>query len=142
MTPFQTTLIQKKNTKVYLILIKRFFNNKNIQLIPPFFHENEYVINFKKKAKLFNSFFAIKCSLIGNSSELPLNFHYTTKKHLNTLNLSNADIEKVSIRMIKIYSKSISKPLQLIFSQCISTGSFPLEQKKAKVVPVDKKGDK
>ena len=38
--------------------------------------------------------------------------------------------------------KSICKPLQLIFSQCIDTGSFPLEWKKANVIPVHKKGDK
>ena len=44
--------------------------------------------------------------------------------------------------MIKICGKSICKLLQLIFSQCIDTGSFPLEWKKANVVPVHKKGDK
>ena len=44
--------------------------------------------------------------------------------------------------MIKICGKSICKPLQLIFNQCIDTGSFPLGRKKANVVPVHKKGDK
>ena len=44
--------------------------------------------------------------------------------------------------MIKICGKSICKHLQLIFSQCIDTGSFPLEWKKAKLVPVHKTGDK
>ena len=36
----------------------------------------------------------------------------------------------------------ICKHLQLIFSQCIDTGSFPLECKKANLVPVHKTGDK
>ena len=44
--------------------------------------------------------------------------------------------------MRKNCGKSICKPLQLIFSQYIDTGSFPLEWKKANVVPVHKKGDK
>ena len=44
--------------------------------------------------------------------------------------------------MIKICGKSICKHRQLIFSQCIDTGSFPLEWKKAKLVPVHKTGDK
>ena len=44
--------------------------------------------------------------------------------------------------MIKICGKSICKPLQLIFSQFIDTGSFPLEWKNANAVPVHKKGDK
>ena len=153
---YKLTHIQK-NTKVYWTLLKRFFNNKKIPLIPPLLHGNEYVTDFKKKAELFNSFFAKQCSLISNSSELPLKLHYTTKKRLNTLNFSYNDIEKIiqnldsnkahghdkiSIRMIKICGKSICKPLQIIFSQCIDTGSFPLEWKKANVVPVHKKGDK
>ena len=50
--------------------------------------------------------------------------------------------DKIIIRMIKICGKSICKPLQFILSQCIDTGSFPLEWKKANVVPVYKKGDK
>ena len=44
--------------------------------------------------------------------------------------------------MRKNCGKSICKPLQLIFSQCIDTGSFPLEWKKVNVGPVHKKGDK
>ena len=44
--------------------------------------------------------------------------------------------------MIKTCRKSTCKPLELIFSQSIGTGSFLLEWKKANVVPVYKKGDK
>ena len=98
-----------------------------------------------------------QCFLISNSSELPLNLRYTTEKHLNILNFSINDIEKIiqnldpnkahghdkiSTRIIKICRKSICKPLQLIFSQCIDTGSFPLEWKKDNVAPFHKKGDK
>ena len=144
-------------------MLKRFLNNKKIPLIPPLFHGNEYVTAFKKKAEFFNSSFA-KCSLTSNSSELPLNLHFTTKKilmfrysKLIIIRYSNNNIEnimqnldpnkahghdKISIRIIKICGKSICKLLQLIFSQCIDTVSFPLEWKKANVVPVHKKGDK
>ena len=147
---FKLTHIQKKYKSLLSTLLKWFFNNKNIPLIPPLFHRNEYVTDFKKKAGLFNSFFVKQCSLISNSSELPLNLHYTSEKCLNTLNFSNNDTEKIiqnldpnkahghdkiSIRMIKICGKSICKPLQLIFSQCIGTGSFPLEWKKSQCSP-------
>ena len=44
--------------------------------------------------------------------------------------------------MIKICGKSICTPLELILNQCIKTGSFLLEWKKARVVPVYKKGKK
>ena len=43
--------------------------------------------------------------------------------------------------MITICGKSICKPLQLIFIQCIDTATFPIEWKKVSVVPVHKKGD-
>ena len=89
-------------------------------------------------------------SLINNSSKLPLHLHFTTEKCLDTDNDSNNDIAKIiqnldpnkahghvkiSICMIKICGKSIYKPLNLIFSQCIDTGSFPLEWKKSQYSP-------
>ena len=86
---------RQKNINVYWTLLKRFFNNKKTPLTPPLFHGNEYVTDFKKKAELFNSFFAKQCSLISNSSELPLNLHYVTEKRLHTLSFSNNDIEKI-----------------------------------------------
>ena len=46
---YKLTHIQK-NTKVYWTLLKRFFNNKKIPLIPPLVHGNEYVTEFKKKS--------------------------------------------------------------------------------------------
>ena len=44
--------------------------------------------------------------------------------------------------MIKICSESICKPLNLTFNQCIDPNFFPLEWKKANIVPNHKKGDK
>ena len=86
----------KKNTKTCWALLKFFSNNKKILLIPVLFYGNDYVTYFKKKAELFISFFAKQYSLISNSSELPLNLHYTTKTHLDTLNFSSNDIGKIT----------------------------------------------
>ena len=36
----------QKNTKVYWALLKKFLNNEKMRLIPPCFHENEYVTDF------------------------------------------------------------------------------------------------
>ena len=44
--------------------------------------------------------------------------------------------------MLKICGSSIYKPLEMIFKQCIETGFFPAEWKKANIVPIHKKGDK
>ena len=48
----------------------------------------------------------------------------------------------LSIRMLKLFGKSICKPLDLIFQSCIKHGEFPTEWKKANVVPVYNKCDK
>ena len=44
--------------------------------------------------------------------------------------------------MLKICGSSIYKPLEMIFKQCIETGVFSSEWKKANIVPIHKKGDK
>ena len=105
-------------------------HNKKVPRILSLF-DYEYVTDFKKKTELFHFFFAKQCSLISNSSELPLNLHFTPKKRLDTLNFSNNNIEniiqnldpnkthghdEISIRIIKICGKSICKLLNLIFN--------------------------
>ena len=138
---YRLTHIQK-NIKVYWKLLKRFVNNKKLPLIPPLFHGNEYVTDFKKKAELFNSFFAKQCSLISNGSELPLNLDYTTEKCLDNLNFSYNDIEKTIQNLDPNKAHGHDKSNIRIFSQCLDTGSFLIEWKKSNVVPVHKKGDK
>ena len=48
----------------------------------------------------------------------------------------------ISILMLKICGSFIHKPLEMIFEQCIETGVFPSEWKKADIVRFHKKGDK
>ena len=48
----------------------------------------------------------------------------------------------ISIRKIKLCSISICKPLEIIFQNCLRSGKFPSEWKKANVVPTFKKGEK
>ena len=102
---------------------------------------------------MFNCFFAKKCSIINNSSELPFNLCKKTDKSISTVTctsdiatlIQNLDPNKahghdtLSIRMLKLYGKSVCKPLELIFQSCIKQGEFPTEWEKANVVPVHKK---
>ena len=60
--------------KTYCSILKALLNNKKIPCIPPLLQDNKYVTDFKKKAELFDLFFAKQCSIIDNSSELPSNF--------------------------------------------------------------------
>ena len=140
----------QRNSKTYWSLLNRFLNNKKIPLIPPLFHENKFVTDFKEKAELFNALFAKQCSLIKNSSKLPSHLHYLTDNRLSSVSFSQDDIAKIiqnldpnkahghdniSIRMLKICGSSIYKPLEMIFKQCIETSVFPSEWKKANIVP-------
>ena len=73
------------SAKTYQSILKRLLNNKKIPCIPPLFHQGKYVTNFKKKAELLNNFFAKQCSIIQNSSNLPLTFSKKRKSLFQVL---------------------------------------------------------
>ena len=60
------------NAKTYWSIFKTPLNNKKSPCTPWLFHQGKHITDFKKKAELLNSFFAKQCSLIQNSSKLPL----------------------------------------------------------------------
>ena len=130
----------QRSSKAYWPLLRIFLNNKKIPIIPPLYHKNEFVIDFKKKAELFNSFFADQYSLISNSSEFPSKLEYLIQSRLSLVTFSKDNIAKliqnldpnkahghdqISIRMLKLSSNSICKPLESIFNQCLEASTFP-----------------
>ena len=68
-----------------------------MSLIPPLFHENRFITDFKEKAELFNSFIPNQCSLLKNCSKLPSNLRYVTDKILRTINFTADNIEKITV---------------------------------------------
>ena len=142
------------STKAYWSILKTILNNKKIPCIPPIYHRNNYITDFKEKAQIFNNFFAKQCTLVENTSKLPTDSLKRTKNFLSTISFNKDDIAKIiknlhpnkahgfdmiSIRMLKICVDSILKPLELIFKSCIESGKFPIKWRKANVVPVHKK---
>ena len=67
------------SAKTYWSILKTFLSNKKISCIPPLFYQGKYVTDFKKKAELFNSFFARQCFIIQNSSKLLLTLNNKTE---------------------------------------------------------------
>ena len=66
-----------------------------------------------------------------------------TIKIIRSLDLNMAHRhDEISIRMIKICASSISKPLAILFRNCLESECFPKEWKKGNIVPVHKKHDK
>ena len=142
------------NPKAYWSILKAVLNNKKIPCIPPIFHNNNYITEFKGKTQIFNKFFAKQCTLVENTSKPPTDSSKRTNNLFSTISFTKDDIantiknlnkvhgfDMISIRMLKICGDSILKPLELIFKSCIESGKFPIEWKKANV-PVHKKNNK
>ena len=71
--------------KSYWSTLKTFLNNKKIPCIPPLLHENKFIIDFRRKAEIFNTFFPTQCSLINTSSVLPTTLTMKTRAVNNSL---------------------------------------------------------
>ena len=76
-----------KSSKTYWFILESFAIGKKIPCIPPLFENNEYFIDFKKKAELFNSFFRKQCSLITNNSQLPPTLSYKTNETISSVKI-------------------------------------------------------
>ena len=50
--------VNKINPKCYWSILKSFLSNKKNPCIPPLIHNNQFVVDFKEKSELFNSFIA------------------------------------------------------------------------------------
>ena len=136
--------------KTHWSILQTFLNNKKIPCIPPLFHENKLITDFKEKAELFKHFFVNQCSLLSNNSVLPTDLPQLTHKYLDSINVSSSDIAKiishldpnkahghdmVSIQVIKLCGNSIYKPLSIIFNHFLNEGKFPHEWKKVTLYP-------
>ena len=108
--------------KTYWLILKTFYNDKKVPLIPPLLIDNKFVTDIKTKANIFNKFFADQCTLLKNNSMLPTNQMFLTQAKLQSFDLNEDKILKIiralnvnkahghdgiSIRMIKICDKSI-----------------------------------
>ena len=147
----------KTSIKCYWSLIKILLNGKKVPCVPLIYNINRYVTDFEEKCQLFNFYFLEQCTLLKNISTLPNICSKHTNNILDTIVFSKEDIYKIiknldpnkahghdmiSIRMIKLRSISICKQFEINFQNCLCSGKFPSECKKANVVPTFKKGDK
>ena len=143
--------------KTYWSILKTFYNDKNIPLIPPLLIDDKFVTDIKIKANVFNKFFADQCTPLKNNSILPINQIFLTQARLEFLEFNEGEIPKIvrapninkahghddiSIRMIKICDKSLLKPLTILFKNSTSTYCYPDIWKKSHIIPAHKKNDK
>ena len=143
--------------KTYWSILKTFYNDKKIPIIPPLLIDDKFVTDIQTKANIFNKFFADQCTPLKNGSVLPKNQIFLTQSRICTLDFNEEELMKIirnlkvhkahghddiSIRMIKICDKSILKPLILLFENSIKSSYYPDIWKKSYIIPVHKKNDK
>ena len=137
--------------KAYQSILKTFLNNKKLPCIPPVYYNNNYIIDFKEKAQIFNDFFAKQSTLVENASKLPTDSLKRTNNLLSTISFTKDGIAKtiknlnpnkahgfdmVCIRILKICGDPILKPLEHIYKSFLENGKLLIEWKKANVVQV------
>ena len=112
--------------KTYWSKLKTFYNEKKYPLILPLVVNDKFVTDIKTKACIFNNFFAEQCTPLKNDSIFAVNQIFLTESRLSSLDFNEDGILKViralniskahgyddiSIRMIKICDKSLTKSL-------------------------------
>ena len=80
--------------KAYESILKTFLNNKKIHCIPPIYHNNNYITDFKEKIQIFNNFFAKQRTLVENTNKLPTDSFKRTK-NLSAISFTKDDIAKI-----------------------------------------------
>ena len=70
-------------------------NDKRIPCIPPIIHDNKFVTDFSKKARLFNIFFEKQHSVVENDSTLPSSINLITDQHLANIEFTIDNIKKI-----------------------------------------------
>ena len=147
-------LLQAKN---YWSILKTFYDDKKIPLIPPLLIDNKFVTDIQTKANIFNKFFAEQCTPLRNGSVLPVNQMFLTQARLKSLDFKDVEILKIiralsinnahgyddiSISMIKVCGKSLLKPLILLFKNSFQSSCYPDIWKRSNIIPAHKKSDK
>ena len=77
--------------KSYWKIINRIMNKCRAPKIPPLFINNQFILDYKEKAKHFNDFFFQQCKPIVNNSVLP-NLTLLTDQNIENISIENGDI--------------------------------------------------
>ena len=118
------------SAKTYWSILKPFYNDSKVPLIPSLLVNNNIVSDFTKRANLFNDFFATQCTPLTSSSVLSSTISFKTRSRLNTISFGKEDILKIitnlnvnkayghddiSLRMLEISDSEVAEPLSFIY---------------------------
>ena len=124
--------------------------------IPPLLVNNLFTLNCRGKARYFNDYFSLQCMPVINNSVLPI-LRFLTNKRIDNVTIRNDEIisltrkinpnketgsDGMSGQMLLLCDESVILPLQVIFTNILSTSIYPDKWKLANVTSIFKKGDK
>ena len=139
--------------KTYWSILKTFYKDKKIPLVPSLLVDNKFVTDIKTKKNIFNEYFAEQCTPWKNSSVLPINQRFLTQSKLTSSDFNEEEILKIiralnihkahghddiSIRVIKI----MIKPLIFLFQNTTKLCYYLDIWKTSNIIHVHKKNDK
>jgi hypothetical protein len=145
---------QAAGPKAYHSALKKLLGQSKFTIIPPLLNNLTFISESIGKATLFNNFFSNQCTVIQTDSVIPEelppalphsieNINFTENdilKHIKNLNPNKSHgHDQISIRMIKICDRALTKPLFIIYKNSIEKGVFPTSWKHANVLPIHKK---
>ena len=87
--------------KPYWSIIKTFYNEKKIPIIPPLLIDYNFVTDISTKADISNKFFVEQCTPLMNDSVFPKSHTFLTLSRLSSLHLNKDDMLKI-IRALNI----------------------------------------
>ena len=124
--------------------------------IPPLLVNNMFILDCREKARLFNDYFSQQCEHVINNSVLPI-LRFLTDERMDDVPIENDEIislirkinpdkvtgsDGISGQILLTCDESVIIPLQIIFTNILSTSIYPDMWKLANVTPIFKKGDK
>ena len=136
-----------------MTILKTFYNDKKIPVIPPLFIIDKFVADIQAKANTFNKFFADQCTFLKNNSMLPTYQLFATQARLGSLDFNDVKILKIiralninkthghdgiSISMIKICNELLLKPLLILFKNSLKLSYYPNIWKKSNIIPAQR----
>ena len=96
---YENLAIKRNNpllqAKTYWSILKTFYNDKKIPLIPPLLIDYKFVTDAQSKGNISNKFFADQCTALKNDSVLPTNQIFLTQARLGSLDFNEGDFLKI-----------------------------------------------
>ena len=89
------TVTTEKSKQFYFRIYEIHFHLIALPCIPPIYHDNNCIADFKEKAETFNNFLAKQCTIVNNTSNVTTSSLKRTNNGLSMTSFNKDDIAKM-----------------------------------------------